>query len=59
MKLIVCLKNWLNDDSGTTAIEYSFISGALALVLVPVLSNTSSGIASLFYDVVNAFNTIH
>jgi Flp pilus assembly pilin Flp len=55
LKKMKC-KKWLADESGVTAIEYSLISGAMALVLVPALNNTSSGIAQLYTTITDLFD---
>lgn len=36
------------DERGATAIEYALIASILGIALVPVLTDTSSGIASLY-----------
>lgn len=36
------------DDRGATAIEYALIASMLGIALIPVLTDTSSGIASLY-----------
>lgn len=41
-------KSLKNDDRGATAIEYSLIAAMLGIALIPVISDTSSGIASLY-----------
>lgn len=47
------------DESGATAIEYGFISAAIALVLVPALSLLTSQSGNMFQKVIDAFATIH
>lgn len=49
-------KVWLNDEQGATAIEYSFISAAMALALVPALGSTTSGIAGLYTSITELFD---
>lgn len=44
------------DDSGATAIEYALIASILGIALLPVLSNTSSGMGSLFVRLQNYFD---
>jgi Flp pilus assembly pilin Flp len=46
----------IRDDSGATAIEYALIASILGLALVPVLVNTTSGVASLYTKVQNYFD---
>lgn len=41
-------KNLKCDDRGATAIEYALIASMLGIALIPVLTDTSSGIASLY-----------
>jgi Flp pilus assembly pilin Flp len=43
------------DDRGATAIEYALIASILGIALLPVLSNTSSGVASLYTRVQDYF----
>ncbi len=57
-KAIEALRRMLRDDSGVTAIEYALIASILGIALVPVLSNTTSGVASLFTSVQGNFDTI-
>jgi pilus assembly protein Flp/PilA len=47
------------DDHGATAIEYGLIATVLGMALVPVLSNTSSGVASLFTRVQDYFAIVN
>jgi Flp pilus assembly pilin Flp len=53
------LKGLLADDSGATAIEYGLIATILGIALVPVLSNTSSGVASLYTRVQDYFAIVN
>jgi Flp pilus assembly pilin Flp len=46
----------LKDDRGATAIEYALIASILGIALVPVLTNTTSGIASLYTRVQGYFD---
>ena len=48
---------WRKDD-GVTAIEYALIVSVLGLSLVPVLINTTSGVASLLTRVQDYFNLV-
>lgn len=52
------LKHFLKDETGATAIEYALIASILGVALIPVLSNTTSGIASLFTRVQGYFDSI-
>ncbi len=56
MAKMLKFKKWLHDESGVTAIEYSLISGAMAVVLVPALGSTSSGIAGLYQSITDLFD---
>ena len=46
----------LHDDKGATAIEYALIASILGIALVPVLTSTSSGVASLYTRVQGYFD---
>jgi Flp pilus assembly pilin Flp len=50
------LTSLLRDDSGATAIEYALIASILGIALLPVLSNTTSGMGSLFTRVQGYFD---
>lgn len=50
------LRDSLLDDSGATAIEYALIASILGIALLPVLSNTTSGMGSLFVRVQEYFD---
>ena len=50
------LSHFFRDDAGATAIEYALIASILGIALLPVLTNTSSGIASLYTRVEGYFN---
>lgn len=57
MKYIIRLYGALiRDDRGATAIEYALIASILGIALVPVLTNTTSGIASLYTRVQGYFD---
>lgn len=49
------LKTFGRDQRGATAIEYALIASILGVALLPVLTDTSSGIASLYTRVENYF----
>ena len=42
------VRRLLRNEDGATAIEYSMIAASMALVLVPALSATTSGLGSLY-----------
>jgi len=46
--LICKLRAAIKDQQGATAIEYALIASILGLALIPVLVNTTSGVASLY-----------
>jgi Flp pilus assembly pilin Flp len=48
--------HYLRDDAGATAIEYALIASILGIALLPVLTNTTSGMASLYTRVEGYFN---
>jgi Flp pilus assembly pilin Flp len=52
-------KNFLKEDKGATAIEYALIASILGIALLPVLSDTTSGVASLYTRVQDYFDIIN
>ena len=48
------MRRLIRDERGVTAIEYALIASILGIALVPVLVNTTSGVASL-YSRVNGY----
>lgn len=52
------IASMLRDDTGVTAIEYALIASILGIALVPVLGNTTSGVASLFTRVQGYFDSL-
>jgi Flp pilus assembly pilin Flp len=46
----------LEDDSGTTAIEYALIASIVGLAMIPVILNTTTGVASLYTRVQGYFD---
>jgi Flp pilus assembly pilin Flp len=50
---------FLKDDGGATAIEYALIASILGIALLPVLSNTTSGVASLYTRVQGYFDIVN
>ncbi len=40
----------LRDSKGATAIEYALIASIMGVMIVPVLSDTTSGVASLYHE---------
>lgn len=53
------VKLFAADDHGATAIEYGLIATILGIALVPVLTSTSSGVASLFTRVQDYFEIVN
>jgi pilus assembly protein Flp/PilA len=45
-----CLREFLSDDSGTTAIEYALIASGVSIAIVTVISTLGSQIQTVFYD---------
>ena len=52
-------KTFLEEENGATAIEYALIASILGVALLPVLSDTTSGVASLYTRVQGYFDVIH
>jgi Flp pilus assembly pilin Flp len=52
-------KSFLAKEDGATAIEYSLIAAILGVALVPVLGDTSNGVASLYSRVQDYFDIIN
>ena len=49
-------QQYLRSENGATAIEYALIASILGAALVPVLGNTTSGVASLYTRVQGYFD---
>lgn len=47
------------DERGATAIEYALIASILGVALLPVLTDTTSGVASLYTRVQDYFAVIN
>ena len=43
-----CLKQWVANEEGATAIEYSMIAAAMGVVLVPAMASITDGIDGQF-----------
>jgi Flp pilus assembly pilin Flp len=50
---------FVKDEQGATAIEYALIASILGIALLPVLSNTTSGVASLYTRVQDYFEIVN
>jgi Flp pilus assembly pilin Flp len=57
IRVVHKLQHVFSDDSGATAIEYALIASILGVALLPVLTNTTSGVASLYTRVQGYFDT--
>ena len=53
------VRRFAQNEHGATAIEYALIASILGIALLPVLSNTSSGVASLYTRVQDYFATVN
>ena len=58
LKTVRSLTRFAKDERGATAIEYALIAVILGVALVPVLANTSSGVAGLYTKVQNYFTMV-
>jgi Flp pilus assembly pilin Flp len=56
LKRKFCIQALLRNDDGATAIEYGLIAGAMALMLIPVLQNMTTGSGGLFQSVLSIFD---
>lgn len=52
-------KTFITDESGATAIEYALIASILGVALLPVLTSTTSGVASLYTRVQGYFDIVN
>ena len=52
-------KTFLKEDNGATAIEYALIASILGIALLPVLTSTTSGVASLYVRVQDYFDIVN
>jgi Flp pilus assembly pilin Flp len=59
VRILSVWKNFLSQEHGATAIEYALIASILGIALLPVLSNTSSGVASLYSKVEGYFDVVN
>ena len=48
------LKNFLNDESGATAIEYGLIAAGIAVAIITAVSTLGTSISGTFTSVANA-----
>ena len=45
------IKNFFNDESGSTAIEYCMIAAGLSIVIVTVVNGIGTNLSTKFVDV--------
>lgn len=48
------LKNFLNDESGATAIEYGLIAAGIAVAIIGAVQLVGGGVSGTFTSVANA-----
>jgi Flp pilus assembly pilin Flp len=56
--LLARVEGLFGDENGATSVEYVVIASVLGLALIPVLSDTSQGVAGLFQRVNDYFAAI-
>ncbi|MFT3988010.1 Flp family type IVb pilin [Aestuariivirga sp.] len=57
MQALICnIRAAIKNQDGATAIEYALIASILGIALVPVLVDTTSGVASLYTRVNEYFS---
>jgi pilus assembly protein Flp/PilA len=54
--LQACVRRFLADDSGATAIEYSIIAAGIAVVIVLSVNAICNSVKGAFESVSNGFN---
>lgn len=57
--LLQHIKQFLKEETGATAIEYALIASILGIALLPVLTSTTSGVASLYTRVQEYFDIVN
>lgn len=58
MVFVKNIKEWVHDESGATAIEYSLIAGAMALAMVPALSAFSADVGGVYGKILGYFDLL-
>ncbi len=48
------LKNFINDESGATAIEYGLIAGLIAVVIITAVTAVGTGLNAKFTSISNS-----
>jgi pilus assembly protein Flp/PilA len=51
------LRNFLRDESGTTAIEYSIIATGIAFVIIATVASLGTSVQAMFGKVATALST--
>ena len=51
--MLSILKNFANDDSGATAIEYGLIASLIAVVIIAAVTTVGSKLTNTFTEVAN------
>ena len=59
INLTAMFSKFVRDDAGVTAIEYGLIASILGIALIPVLTDTTSGVASLYTRVQGYFDIVN
>lgn len=52
------LQRWLKDESGATAIEYTLISGAMAVAIVPAIGMIANGTDGIYGYIADLFGLV-
>jgi Flp pilus assembly pilin Flp len=50
-----CIKRWTASDSGTTAIEYALIAGAISIVILVAVMSIGPSLTAMFEGVLAGF----
>jgi pilus assembly protein Flp/PilA len=49
------IRRWAASDSGTTAIEYALIAGAISIVILVAVTNIGSSVTAMFEGLLAGF----
>ena len=55
--MLTTVKNFLNDESGATAIEYGLIAALVSVAAIAALTSMGTSLKTIFTDVSNTLNT--
>lgn len=55
--MLKCFKNFCNDESGATAIEYGLIAALVSVAAIGALTTMGNTLNTLFTTVSNSMNT--